>query len=65
MLGPFASKLGDTLDAIAAEVKSSADKRTIIEAMTLDANEFLFLAAVFIAAIVARIASRCSTSLGR
>lgn len=50
----------ETLDALAAELKTSADKRTTIEAMTLDTNDFFFLAAVFMLPIVAQIDSRCS-----
>lgn len=50
MLGAMPSRLAETLDAIAAELRSNVDTRTTIEARTLDAKEFLFLAAVFIAA---------------
>jgi hypothetical protein len=55
----------ETLDAIAAELRSNVDTIATTRAMTPDAKEFFFLAAVFIAAIVAHIASRCSTSFGR
>jgi hypothetical protein len=56
-------RFGETLDAVAAELSRHVATQAIIEAMTPKAKEFLFLAAVFIAAIVARIASRCSTNL--
>jgi hypothetical protein len=56
-------RFGATLDAIAAALTRHAATQAIIEAMTPKAKEFLFLAAVFIAAIVARIASRCSANL--
>jgi hypothetical protein len=58
----FASDVGDALDAVAAELKMHVDSQAIASAMTPMAKEFFFLAAVFIAAIVPRIASRCSAS---
>ena len=42
------------LDAFAAELKSSAEAQTIIDATTPMANEFFFLAALSMLPIVAR-----------
>jgi len=39
--------MSPTLDAVAAKLKKSVAKRKTTEAIMLDANEFLFLAAVF------------------
>jgi hypothetical protein len=58
-------RFGATLDAIAAELTRHVAIQANIRAMTPKAKEFLFLAAVFIAAIVAQIALRCSASFGR
>ena len=57
-VGAGVVSVGVALDALAAELRRHVDTQAIIEAMTTNANEFFFLAAVSMLPIVAQCGSR-------